>query len=376
MPLHEITAKTILRKFKKIDSWSLSRYGITLYRGCAYNCAYCDGRTETYRVTGSFGDDIAVKVNALHLLQRELDPARRRKPLKSGYIVIGGGVGDSYQPAEKRYHLTQDALALVHEYGFGVHLMTKSALQQHEREKIVAAHTQYGALVSFSFSSMNPKISAIFEPHAAAPAKRLQTLSALREQGVPAGSFLMPLIPFITDTLPELERTFQALKNAGAAYICFGEMTLKEGQQKDYFMQILTQHYPHLVAEYASIYHKDRWGQPAAHYTQSLNETLAWLGKKYRIPLRIPIALTKQRLSMQDRVVAILGQLDYLVQLEGVRSPYRKAAYAISQLTEPCEDWRGRLKQIQGIGPVTERLIREILDTGTAGYYKRLLYYQ
>ena len=38
MTIKEIVAKSILLKYKKIDSWLISHYGINLYRGCIHNC--------------------------------------------------------------------------------------------------------------------------------------------------------------------------------------------------------------------------------------------------------------------------------------------------------------------------------------------------
>jgi len=96
--IREIEAKSILRKHKKIDSWFISHYGMNLYRGCSHNCAYCDGRSEGYYVDGEFGEDVTAKVNAIEVLRRELDPKRKRIPLKRSFIMVGGGVGDSYQP--------------------------------------------------------------------------------------------------------------------------------------------------------------------------------------------------------------------------------------------------------------------------------------
>ena len=93
--IREVEAKSILRKQKKIESWFLTSYGMNLYRGCKHNCVYCDGRAEKYQVDGEFGEDVAVKVNAINLLQRELDPKRKKTPFKKGYMGVGGGVGDS-----------------------------------------------------------------------------------------------------------------------------------------------------------------------------------------------------------------------------------------------------------------------------------------
>jgi len=47
---------------------------------------------------GEFGEDVTVKVNVIEILRRELDPKRKRPPFQRSFIMIGGGVGDSYQP--------------------------------------------------------------------------------------------------------------------------------------------------------------------------------------------------------------------------------------------------------------------------------------
>ena len=99
MGIEEIQARTLLRKQKKIDSWFIAPYGMNIYRGCQHNCIYCDGRFEKYRIKGDFGRDIEVKINAHEILQRELNPERKRKPMKRGFVFIGGGVSDSFQPA-------------------------------------------------------------------------------------------------------------------------------------------------------------------------------------------------------------------------------------------------------------------------------------
>src|SRR4030042_1202416 len=100
MNIKELHAKSILHTQNKIESWFLSYYGMNLYRGCSHNCVYCDGRSEKYRVDGEFGEDVVVKVNAVDVLRRELNSKNKRGSVKYGYMLLGGGVGDSYQPVE------------------------------------------------------------------------------------------------------------------------------------------------------------------------------------------------------------------------------------------------------------------------------------
>ncbi len=68
MQIKEINAKTLLRKHNKIDSWFISRYSMNLYRGCAHDCVYCDGRAEKYQVQDDFEHKVFVNINAIEVL--------------------------------------------------------------------------------------------------------------------------------------------------------------------------------------------------------------------------------------------------------------------------------------------------------------------
>ncbi|RLF92375.1 radical SAM protein, partial [Thermococci archaeon] len=258
MTIKEIEAKSILRKHKKIDSWFISHYGMNLYRGCAHNCVYCDGRSEKYNVDGEFGEDVTVKVNAIELLRRELKPKRKRTPLKKSFIMIGGGVGDSYQPIEKSYQLTRKALELMYEYNLPVHMLTKSTLIERDIDILKKINEKNRAIVSFSFSSVNDKISAIFEPGVPPPSERLKTLAFFKSEGIPCGMFLLPVIPFRTNKQELMEESVKKANKVGLDFVIFGGMTLKDGRQKDYFLNVLKEHYPDLAKEYQKIYTGDK----------------------------------------------------------------------------------------------------------------------
>ena len=341
MTVREIEAKSVLRKYKKIDSWFLSRYGMNLYRGCTHNCIYCDGRAEGYYVDGEFGEDVTVKVNAIEILRREFDPKRKRTPFKQGFVMIGGGVGDSYQPIERIYQLSRKALEVVDEYNFPVHVLTKSTLVKRDIDILKKINQKNRAIVSFSFSSADDKISAIFEPGVPPPSERLKTLTCFKNEGIACGMFLLPVIPFITD-IPELmEETIGKASEAGLDFIIFGGMTLKEGRQKDIFYKVLRDNYPKLTGEYENIYQKNKWGEAAGEYYDSINQTFNSIIKKYKIPPRIPLAIYLDILEENDLVVVILEQIDYLLKLKGRTSPYGYAAYSVSQLKEPLSHIKG-----------------------------------
>ena len=373
MNIREIEAKSILRKHKKIDSWFISHYGMNLYRGCTHNCVYCDGRSEGYYVDGKFGEDVTVKVNAIEVLRRELDPKRKRIPFKRSFIMVGGGVGDSYQPIERKYQICRKALQLINEYNFPVHILTKSTLIKRDIDILKKIREKNRVIISFSFSSVDDEISAIFEPGVPSPSERLKTLAFFKNERFVCGMFLLPVIPFITD-IPELmEESVRKASEVGLDFIIFGGMTLKEGKQKDYFFNVLNKYYPNLITKCQNIYKGSKWGNATGEYYKSLNQRFNSIARKYKIPVRIPLHFYKDILSENDLVIVLLEQIDYLLKLKGNSSPYGYAAYSISQLKEPLSSIKGDLQELKGVGKTIEGIILEILETGSSSYYEKLL---
>ncbi len=373
--IKENFAKSILRRHKKIDSWFMTHYGINLYRGCSHNCIYCDGRSEKYQVDGEFGKDVTVKVNAIKLLDRELDPSRKRKPMPRSFVMLCGGVSDAYQSAEIEYKLARQTLELLYKYKYPVHILTKSTLIERDLDLLQKINNQNKVLISFSFSSVNDEISNIFEPGVPSPSQKLETIKKIKKAGISTGMFLMPVIPFITDTPEMIDQTIKKGKDAGIDYVIFGSMTLKDGKQKDFFMNVLKNSYPGLVHLYEMIYSKgDQWGGASREYNQSVHELFNLIATKYKIPKRIPPRIYQNIVDKNNLIIIILEHLDYLLKLKNQKSPYGYAAFMLSKIKEPIESLSiSEISKINGVGPVTLKIIKEIISTGTCSYYEKLL---
>lgn len=375
MNIIEQDAKSLLRKSKKIDSWFLSRYGMNLYRGCEHDCIYCDGRAEKYNVSGVFEKDIIVKTNAVELLSKELSPKRKRKPMKQAYIILGGGVGDSYQPIEKEYQITRKVLKLLCNFHYPVHVLTKSTLVLRDIDLLKKINDKSRVITSFSFSSTNEKAGAIFEAGVPLPDKRLDAVRRLRDEGLHCGMFLMPVIPFITDSESIMEKTIKDAKDAGIEFIIFGGMTLKAGRQEEYFMKCIEKYYPSLVKSYQNLYENSgKYGSANKDYYIHINRRFISLAKKYKMPIRIPISLYNDILDINDLAVVMLEHIDYLVKRQGKDTPYSYSAYQISKLEKPLYIMKDDLKSIKGVGEVTEKLLKEIIETRNCKYLNMLLY--
>jgi DNA repair photolyase len=371
--IREIQARSILRKQRRVDSWFASAAGMNLYRGCAHDCAYCDGRAERYRVEGEFGRDVAAKVNAPEVLSRELDPRRKRKPLRRAYVLIGGGVGDAYQPAEERYELARAALTLIERYGYPAHVLTKSSLVERDFDLLERIAKRARAVVSTSLCCADDQLSATFEPGCSPPSRRLETLVKARDRGLATGVYLMPVIPLITDASEVLEHTLASIAGAGVDFAMFGGMTLKPGRQTEHFRSVLEQRFPGLAPRYAEIYTGDRWGNARRDYYATIEGRFGEAAKRHGLARRIPTRLLGDVLDENDLVTVVLENLEYLCQLDERPAPYGRAARSVAALEHPISTRRDSLQDLPGVGAFTAELIGEILDTGGCTFHDEML---
>ncbi len=229
--IKEIQAKTILSHSKAPDPWFGIQYTMNLYRGCQHQCIYCDSRSDCYQIE-NFNDTL-VKVNALNLLCKEL-PSKRVKG-----TVGTGSMNDPYAPVEKQYQLTRGALKLFVEYGFPVHVLTKSKLVMRDTDLLrqIAQDTQ--ALVSFTITTCDDALGKKLEPGAALVSERLAAMRFLAERGIKVGVLLMPVLPFIEDNWENIRGVVELAHAHGAGWIlaAFG-MTQRKGSQEYYLRQL------------------------------------------------------------------------------------------------------------------------------------------
>jgi hypothetical protein len=259
------------------------------------------------------------------------------------------------------------------EFSYPVQILTKSTLVGRDLDLLERINRQSRALVCFSFSSVDERISRIYEPGVPTPAERLETLKGAKSCGIPCGLFLLPVIPFVTDAGKLLERALQAAVDTGVDYLVFGGMTLKEGRQSGYFLGHLARHHPDVLDQYRKIYRGNRWGQATGEYYRRLHERFLRIAADYDLPLRMPPELFGDLLDDRDRIVVILDQLDYLFRLRGKASNYGSAARRIAGLAVPIREQLHTGEPLPGINAKVRALIDEILSTGSAELYEKLL---
>ena len=183
------------------------------YQGCEHGCIYCFARpTHSYLELSpglDFETKIFAKTNAAELLRKTL--------AHPGYVPAPLAIGvntDAYQPCERQLRLTRQVLEVLHECRHPVALITKSSLIERDIDLLADMAADNLAIAAVTITTLDSDIARTLEPRAAAPARRLRTIRALRDAGIPVCVSIAPVIPFVTE--PDLEKVIHAAAEAGA----------------------------------------------------------------------------------------------------------------------------------------------------------------
>ncbi|MBR9922372.1 MAG: radical SAM protein [Bacteroidetes bacterium] len=291
----EIRVSSVLNKTRRRDNWFLDDYTLNLYSSCAFNCLYCYIRGSKYGT--NLAESLSAKANAIEVLDKQLKS--RAKKGQYGYIVLSSAT-DPYLRIEKDYRLTRQALELILEYRFPVHIITKSdmvsrdydLLKEIDKRAILPVDLEEnpgrGTIITYSFSTLEDAVGRIFEPGATPPSKRLISLQDSLDAGFLSGVSLMPLLPFISDTAEQLELAFSAFRRIGARYVMPAQLTLfgsGKADSKVLMLKAIKKHYPELEKKY-QYYFRDGSEMPE-FYKVAFAEKLREMRHKYQMPHRI-----------------------------------------------------------------------------------------
>lgn len=213
---------------------------INPYRGCEHGCAYCYARPHHEYLGLSAGLDfetrIFVKEAAPALLRRELS-SRKWNPQ-----VIGiSGVTDAYQPIERRLKLTRQSLEVLAEFRNPVTVVTKNHLVARDSDLFASLASHNAAAVIVSVTTLDPRVARTMEPRTSSPDRRLETIAALTEAGIPVGVLVAPVVPGLTDE--ETPKILKQCARAGATFAGYIMLRLPHGV-KSLFESWLAEHLP------------------------------------------------------------------------------------------------------------------------------------
>jgi DNA repair photolyase len=267
---HEVLAKSALNH---VPGQSAMPFGWTInpYRGCSHACVYCFARnTHTYLDLDAgkdFDNQIIVKVNVAEVLGREL-----AKPSWGRHPVALGTNTDPYQRAEGRYKLMPGIIEALATSGTPFSILTKGSLLRRDLPLLAQANERVPVDLAMSIAVYDDELQQSVEPGTPSTAARLATVTAARDHGLPVTVFLMPILPYLTDTREHLDAALERVAASGATAVMHTALHLRPGT-KEWFMQWLSQAHPELVDKYEAMYRFSAYAP---------KEYRKWLADKFR----------------------------------------------------------------------------------------------
>ncbi len=216
-------------------NWSMNPYA-----GCEHGCPYCYARNSHeywgYNSGIDFESKVLYKANAAELLSKKLNS----KHWKGEPIMLSGNT-DCYQPGERKYKLTRELLEVAHAHNQPIGIITKNALVLRDIDILAEMARKNLIRVAISVTSLDSSLQRNLEPRASTPQKRLATIRALTDAGIPVVAMLAPIIPSLNSH--ELLPLMKAVSEAGAVQAKYITVRLN-GHLKEMFSTWLKTHYP------------------------------------------------------------------------------------------------------------------------------------
>jgi DNA repair photolyase len=261
------------------------------YRGCEFACRYCYARyTHEYMELGAedFERKIFVKQDAAQLLLRDLQEHERTLAPDSVLIakesIALGTATDPYQPAEKEHRVTRGMLEQFAEReGLSLSITTKSNLIVRDLDMLTRIAARSALYINITVTTLRPRLARLLEPRAPRPDLRLDAVKKLRDAGLPAGVFAMPILPGLTDGEADLDALFAAARAAGAQWIGAQVLFLMPSAQK-VFLPFLEQRFPRMARQYRCWY--SRGGYSPESLRREIHTRVQALRKKHGLASR------------------------------------------------------------------------------------------
>jgi len=221
------------------EGWFASTHNMNIYRGCNQGCIYCDSRSSCYQIKDF--DSIKVKENAPTKVEVELSRKRKKG------VISMGGMSDPYNYLEKDLEYTRSIFGSIYRNGFGVSCITKSDLILRDIDKYKKINEVNAVCIGVTITTADDRLASRIERNITSSSKRFDIIKQFREEGIYSGVLMMPILPFINDTVDNIKSIVKKAHEANANFIypSFG-VTLRDNQRLYFFEKIgedLTQKY-------------------------------------------------------------------------------------------------------------------------------------
>ena len=157
-----------------------------IYRGCDHGCTYCYAPSATFRQRQDF---VASTVRADFLGKLEKEATRHQHHGLTGKVLLCFTC-DPYQHLDTETQMTRHTIKILHSHGFNVQVLTKGGSRALRDLDLLGPDDAFAT----SMTLLDEQASLEWEPEAALPQNRIDTLRIFHKAGIPTWVSLEPVI--------------------------------------------------------------------------------------------------------------------------------------------------------------------------------------
>jgi len=179
-----------------------------LYKGCQHGCIYCYAPSAT-RTTATDFVNAKPRKDILKHLEKDC-----YKWTENKNNVLLCFTCDPYQPIENKYQLTRKAIYMLNMHSFPVQILTKGGRRATKDFDLLQKNPKNTFSVTLTLD--NDKLSQHWEPGAALPQERIQSLKIAHDKGIKTWVSFEPVLdPKAVYRLIEITHNFVDLYKVG-----------------------------------------------------------------------------------------------------------------------------------------------------------------
>jgi DNA repair photolyase len=173
-----------------------------------------------------------------------------------------------------------EVLKILIKHRNSVIITTKSSLILRDFELIRELASVTSVSIGSSITILDETKRKLFEPFASSASERFQLLDECRKAGCWTNILATPILPFINDSMDNLETIYQKGAEIGVRGISPWALNLR-GNTRYRFFSFLRNALPELLPEYQRLFHG--WSINKG-YEADLRQKVLFLRSKYNIP--------------------------------------------------------------------------------------------
>jgi len=161
-------------------------WAANLYRGCGHGCKYCYAPSTLQMPTAEYRNPVP-RAGIIDKLQKDCVALQQKG---ESHKVLFCFSCDPYQPINDKFQLARQAIEILHFYGQSVAILTKGGY----RALADIALLKEGDEFAVTLTCTNEVQSREWEPGAALPAERIETLKEANARGIYTWVSLEPVL--------------------------------------------------------------------------------------------------------------------------------------------------------------------------------------